>query len=75
MQKMMLFQSINSLSQSNLKLKHSEHWPMHVFFSLKKYHKGQEESKRARYGVMSGLIIQSRHRLITQILLGEGKEW
>lgn len=44
-------------------------------FSVWKYHKGQEESKGACYGVMSGLIIQSRLRLITQILLGEGEEW
>lgn len=44
-------------------------------FSVWKYHQGQQDSKRARYGVMSGLIIQSRLRLITQILLGEGEEW
>lgn len=44
-------------------------------FSVWKYRKGQQDSKGARYGAMSGLIIQSRLRLITQILLGEGEAW
>lgn len=38
-----------------------------------KYHKGQEEYRGACSGVMSGLISQSRLRLITQMLLGEGE--
>lgn len=46
----------------------------HVCVPVWKYHKGQEEY-RACYGVMSGLISQSRQRLITQMLLGEGEGW